>query len=169
MNIFVSAFHKVEVDVEYFFQHPGTDLELFCKAMVRWFKKSPSAFQMADNFLGEVAPEITAAVALADPIAEPEVAAALATAETEIAGVGAALAAANSGASFLAGLVNLNNTVPATLQSLDVKNAGLKAKIERIATFITSECKVLIPAAENWVKQLEGKNAQTPAASTSAA
>jgi hypothetical protein len=169
MNIFVSAFHKIEVDVEYFFQHPGTSLERFCRAMVYWFHKSPSALELADNFLGEIAPEITGAVALADPVIEPEAAAALATAETAIAGVGAALQAANSGASFLTGLINLQNTVPATLQSLDIKNATLKAKIERIATFITSECKVLFPAAENWVKQLEGKTAQAPATSTTAA
>lgn len=162
-NIFVSAFHTIEVDVEYFFQHPGTSLFNFCKAMVRWFKKSPTALQMADNFLGQVAPEITAAVALADPIVAPEVSAALATAETAIAGIGAALSAANSGVSFLAGLVSLNGTIPGLLKSLDIKDAKLKAKVEWIANFITSECKVLIPAAENWVKKLAASKSPAPA------
>lgn len=132
------------------------DAAKFEVAFVKLFKKLPSAEQAVENFVGEVAPEIVAAVAIADPIAEPEVAAALATVETGLAAIQAASTAAVSGTSLLANLQNFAATVPTVLAGLDVKNPALTANIERIVTLVTSEAKVLIPAVEGWVKQLAG-------------
>lgn len=169
MNIFVSAFHKIEVDVEEFFQHPLTSAAKFCKAFLFFLKKAPNALQTASNFLAELSPVVVAAVGLADPLVEPEVAAALSVVETAIGALGASLQAASSGGSFLDNLVNFNKTIPATLSALDVKNPQLKSKVEWIANFITSECKVLIPAAESWVKKLASSGQSTTASTATTA
>ena len=104
---------------------------------------------------------VIAAVSLADPLAEPAAAAALATVETGLAGIQAAATAAVSGTSLLTGLQNFAADVPALLTSIAVKNPALTAAIDRIVTLVVGEAKVLIPAVESWVAQI---NASTPAA-----
>lgn len=129
----------------------------FAAAFEKIFKKAPVALQVVDNFVGEAAPVIVAAVAIADPVAEPEVAAALAIVETGLAAIEASAQAANSGQSLLANLQNFATTVPALLTSLAIKNPLLKASVERIVALVVGEAKVLIPAVENWVKQIEAQ------------
>jgi phage-related protein len=143
----LSKIKAVFTDVE-------SDLSKFAAAFVKLFKKAPSALQAVENFTGEVAPVIIAAVALADPAVEPAVAAALATAETLLAAVQASATAAASGQSLLSSLQNFASTVPTLLTGLTIKNATLKSTIEKIVTLVTSEAKVLIPAVESWVKQI---------------
>lgn len=131
-----------------------SDATKFEAAFVKLFKKLPSAEQAVENFVGEVAPVIVAAVAIADPVAEPEVAAALATVETGLAAIQAASAAAVSGTSLLANLQNFATTVPTLLSGLTVKNPATTAAIEKVVTLVVSEAKVLVPAVESWVKQI---------------
>lgn len=137
----------------------ATSAGKFAVAFERLFKKAPSALQTVENFTGEVAPVILGAVALADPVAEPMVAAALATAETGLAAIQASAAAANSGQSLLVNLQSFATTVPALLSGLDIKNPALKAAILRIVALVTGEAKVLIPAVENWVKEIAAASA----------
>jgi hypothetical protein len=144
-----------------------SDVAKFAKAFEKLFDKTPSALQTVENFTGEVAPVVVAAVAIADPVAEPAVAAALATVETGLAAIQAAATAAVSGTSLLASLENFASTVPTVLTGLDVKNPALTASIEKIVTLVTSEAKVLIPAVESWVKQIAA--AKAPAAVPAAA
>jgi hypothetical protein len=133
------------------------DVAKFAAAFEKIFKKAPSALQAVENFVSEAAPVITAAVAIAVPAAEPEVAAALATAETALAAIEATAQAAVSGTSLLSALQNFSDSVPQLLTGLDVKDAVLKAAIERIVALINGEAKVLVPAVEGWVKQIAGK------------
>lgn len=137
------------------FSDLSTDAGKFVKAFTKLFAKAPSAIQTVENFTLEVAPVITAAVALADPAVEPEVVAALATAETGLAAIEAAAQAANTGQSLQAALQNFSTTVPTLLGGLDVKDPALKATIERIVTLVTGEAKVLIPAVEAWVAAIK--------------
>lgn len=160
----MSAFSVIVADVEGFFKTAETDAGKFCAAFVKLFRKLPNALQVAENFIGEAAPLVEAALVLVDPEAEPLVAAGLATVETGLAGLQASATAANSGASFLADLQAFAASVPATLTSLDIKNPALKAKVTSIVNLITNEAKVLIPAVENWVKQLEAAKANKRAA-----
>lgn len=159
----MSAFSTIITDVEAFFKTVETDAGKFCAAFTRLFKKSPAALQVVENFISEAAPLVEAALALADPAAEPLVAAGLATVETGLAGLQAAATAANSGQSFLADLQAFASSVPATLTSLDIKNPALKAKVTAIVNLITNEAKVIIPAVENWVQQLASKSNQAAA------
>jgi hypothetical protein len=142
-------------DIEKFFKATGTDAEGFAKAFARLFKKTPAVLQVVENFLGEVAPIVVAAVSLADPIAEPEVAGALAVVETGLAGLQAAATAAVSGTSLVTGLENFAATVPMLLSSLAIKNPALQKEITSIVNLVVNECKVLIPAVESWVAQIE--------------
>ena len=146
---------NIVVDVEKFFKNTGSALEKFAASFQKLFGKAPAALQAVQNFVGMVAPVITAAVALADPVAEPAVAAALATAETGLAAVDAAATAATSGTSLLTNLQNFAATVPATLTGLDVKNPALTAKVAQIVNLVTGEAKVLIPAVETWVTEIK--------------
>jgi phage-related protein len=136
-----------------------TDVGKFATAFEKLFKKAPSALQTVDNFIGEVAPIVVAAVAIADPAVEPLAAAALATVETGLAAVQAAATAAVSGTSLLSNLENFASTVPSVLTGLDIKNPTLTSEIEKIVTLVTSEAKVLIPAVESWVKQIAAAKA----------
>lgn len=141
------------------FSDLSTDVGKFAKAFVKLFGKVPSAIQAIENFTSEVAPVITAAVALADPAAEPAVAAALATAETGLAAIEASAQAAVSGTSVLAALQNFSTTIPTLLSGLDVKDPALTATIQRIVTLVTGEAKVLVPAVESWVAQIKAAKA----------
>lgn len=152
----MSAFSTIKTDVEAFFKDVETDAGKFCAAFVKLFKKSPAALQVTENFIAEAAPLVEGALALIAPGEEPLVTAALATAETGLAGLQASATAANSGDSFLADLQAFASSVPATLTSLDIKNPALKTKVTAIVNLITNEAKVLIPAVEAWVKQLRG-------------
>ena len=96
----MSIFSSIKAD----FSDLSTDVGKFAKAFAKLFGKAPSAIQAIENFTSEVAPVITAAVALADPAAEPAVAAALATAETGLAAIEASAQAAVSGTSVLTAL-----------------------------------------------------------------
>ena len=161
----VSILSTIETDFEKFFKGTETDLEKFGSAFKQLFLKSASAEQTVESFIQEVAPFIVEAVSLADPIAEPLVAGALATAETALAGIQAATTSALTGTSLLAGLENFNAQIPTLLTSLDIKDANLKAIVVRIANLITNECKVLIPAVQSWIAQIKASNpAQTAAA-----
>jgi hypothetical protein len=160
----MSVLKTIETDVEKFFKGTGTDAEKFAVAFQKWFAKTPSALQTVENFLGEVAPEIVAATALIDPVAEPEVAAALAIAETGVGAIEASATAANSGTSLLANLQNFAGTVPALLTGLAIKNPVLQASIEKIAGLVTNEAKVLIPAVTAWVSQIKAATAPAPVA-----
>lgn len=157
MNLFTTAI----IDIEKFLKGTETDAEKFAAAFERWFSKAPTVLQTIENFLGEVAPVITAAVALAAPAAEAPVAAALATAETGVAAIQASITAAVSGTSLLSNLENFASTVPSLLTGLDIKDSALQATITRIVTLVTGEAKVLIPAVEAWVKTIA---ASAPAA-----
>lgn len=158
-----SAFHAIEVDITKFFHATGSDAEKFGKAFMKLFSKAPSALQVVENFTEEAAPVIEVAVTLADPVAEPEVAAALAITERGLAAIQAAAANAQSGQSLVQNLQNFASSVPSVLGALQVKNPVLQAAVERIVNLVTGEAKVLIPAVEAWVKQLEA--AKAPAAS----
>jgi len=130
-----------------------SDVAKFATAFEKIFKKAPAAIQVVDNFVNEAAPIITAAVAVADPAAEPAVVAGLVTAETLLAAIKASADAANSGQSLLANLENFATTVPSLLSGLDIKNAALKATVERFVALVVGEAKVLIPAVQGWVAQ----------------
>ena len=160
-----SILATIRADVDKFFSDLSTSAGKFSAAFVKWFGKAPAALQVLNNFLGEVAPVVEAAIALVDPVAEAPVAAALSMAETAIAALGASASAANSGTSVLANLENLAATVPSLLTGLQVKNPALQAKITSIANLVTNEAKVLIPAVESWVAQIAaGTTATAPAA-----
>lgn len=141
-----------------------TDAGKFAASFQKLFGKTPNALQAIENFTtAEAAPVITAAVAIVDPLAEPEVAAGLATAEMLLAAVHASAVAANSGQSLLVNLQNFATTVPTLLTGLAIKNPVLKAAVERIVALVTGEAKVLIPAVESWVKQIASATAPAPA------
>lgn len=153
----MSFFSKLKVDVEHFFSdvvggNIGTDVEKFVKAFTTLFHKAPAVLQVAQNFIDELAPVLTGVVDVADISFGAEVSEALSVAETALAGLQAALTAAKTGNSFLGQLKNFASDIPALLTSLDVKDEGLKAKIEWIVNFITSESKVIIPVVEKFVK-----------------
>ena len=150
----MSLASTITIDVEKFLKGTGTDAEKFAAAFAKLFSKAPAVLQTVQNFLNEAAPEIVAAVALADPLVEPEVAGALAIAETGLAAIQASATAANSGTSLLTNLQNFAATVPALLTGLAIKNPVLTATIGRIVTLVTGEAKVLIPAVQAWVAQL---------------
>ena len=151
----MSLASTIKLDVEKFLKGTGTDAEKFAAAFVKYFKEAPAVVQSVDNFVTEAAPVITAAVALADPLVEPEVAGALAIAETSLAAVGASLTAANSGTSLLTHLENFSTTVPALLTGLTIKNPALQAAVVRVVSLVTGEAKVLIPAVQAWVAQIK--------------
>lgn len=161
----LSELQKIEVDIEKFFKATGTDVERFCSAFTSLFRKAPSALQAVENFTGEVAPMIEGAVAIADPFIEPEVAAGLATLESGLAAIQAAAVDANSGNSLLQNLENFAADVPRVLGAIQVKNPNLKAAVVRIVNFVTNETKVILPAVENWIKQIAAS--RTPATSGS--
>ena len=156
----MSIFSTIEVDIKKFFATTGSDVEKFANAFWNLFKKAPTALQTVDNFITEVGAVVIAAVSLADPLAEPAAAAALATVETGLAGIQAAATAAVSGTSVLTALQNFASTVPTLLTSLDVKDPALTASITKIVTLVVNEAKVIIPAVQSWVAELAG----TPAA-----
>jgi len=151
----LSALAQIPVDIEKFFLKTCSDAERFAVAFAKLFKRAPSALQTVENFVNETAPVVVAAVALADPTAEPEVAAALAIVETGLAAIQASAQAAVSGTSLLESLQNFATTVPAVLSGLQIKNPALVAAIERITTLVVGEAKVLIPAVQSWVEKLK--------------
>jgi phage-related tail protein len=157
----MSVLSTIEVDVEKFLKATKTDAEKFAVEFEKLFKKAPAALQTVDNFVNEVAPVITAAVALADPSAEPAVAAGLAVAETGLAAVSAAAQAANSGTSLLTNLENFATTVPQLLSGIAIKNPALQKEVTTIVNLVVNEAKVLIPAIQSWVAQIK---AATPVA-----
>lgn len=144
----------IGADVKKFFVGTGSSAEKFGVAFWNLFKKVPNALQVVSNFVNEAAPVITAAVALADPLVEPEVAGALSIAETGLAAIQAAATAATSGTSLLTNLQNFSATVPALLTGLEIKNPALVAAVNRVVALITGEAKVLIPAVQSWVAQI---------------
>jgi hypothetical protein len=150
----MSSLSGILVDVKKFFANLETSAGKFAAAFQKLFGKAPAALQTIENFVGEVAPVVTAAVALAAPEAEPEVAAALAMVETGLAAIQASATAANSGAGLLANLQSFAATVPGLLTGLAIKNPALQAKVTNIVNLVVSEAKVLIPAVEAWVGQL---------------
>lgn len=154
-----SVLSTIETDVKKFFSTLDTDAGKFASAFLKFLGKVPSAAQVVDNFLAEVGATTEAALALADPAVEPEVAAALAVVETGIGAIGASAEAAISGTSLLTGLQNFATTVPTLLIGLTIKNPALQAEITKIVNLITNEAKVLIPAVEAWVQQIAGKPA----------
>ena len=159
-----SAFSMIIVDIEKFFAKTGTDLEKFGTAFQHLFGKAPQALQAVDNFIGELAPVVEGAVALADPVLEGPVADALSIVETGLAALQAAASAANSGTSFLGNLQAFARQVPALLTGIEVKNPALQAKVTGIVNLVTNEAKVLIPAVQSWVAQLAAKTPAAPAA-----
>ena len=156
----MSLVSTIKIDIENLLKGTGTDVEKFASAFSTLFKKAPSVIQTVENFVNEAAPVITAAVALADPLVEPEVAGALAIAETGLAAIQASATAAISGTSLLANLQNFAATVPQLLTGLTIKNPVLTATIARIVNLVTGEAKVLIPA----VQTLVASNTPAPAA-----
>lgn len=153
----MSVLLTIEVDVQKFLKGTGTDLEKFAASFVRVFSKAPKAINAVENFVGEVAPIVEAAVALVDPIAEAPVAAVLSTIETGLAAIDAAAQAAVSGNSLLSNLQSFATTVPSLLTGLDVKDAKLQAQVTKIVNLVVNEAKVLVPAVESWVQQLSIK------------
>lgn len=154
----MSIFSTIIVDIERFFKAAESDAAKYCKAFWSLFKKAPNALQVVQNFINEAAPVITAAVSIADPLVEPAVASALAVTEGALAATEASLDAAVSGQSLLANIKAFGSTIPALLTGLEIKDAALKAAVERIVAFLTGEAEVLIPAVEAWVKQINNKN-----------
>lgn len=150
-----SVLSTIETDVKQIFVVAESDAAKFTSAFVKLFKKAPNALQTVENFTNEAAPVITAAVALADPAVEPAVAAALAIAETGLAALEASAQAATSGNSLLVNLQNFATTVPADLTALQIKNPILQAAVTRIVTLIVGEAKVLIPAVQSWIAQIQ--------------
>lgn len=163
----MSILSTIFSDIGKFFKGTGTDIEKFFVAFTKLFKKAPNALQIVNNFTQELAPVITAAVALADPAVEPAVSAVLATVETGLAAVQAAATAAVSGNSLLQNLENFSAEVPALLSGLEIKNPVLKSTVEHIVSLVVGECKVLIPAVESWIKQIQTASANTAATSAS--
>ena len=163
-----SVLSHIEADIKTFFHDLSTSAGKFAAEFEKLFRKVPSALQMIENYTQEIAPVIVGAVDLADPVAEPDVAAALATVETAIAGLEAAAQAADSGQSVVEGLKNLQAEVPTLLGSLKIENPALQATITKIVNLIVGEAAVLIPAAEAWVKQIDGANTGTPGAGVAA-
>lgn len=159
----MSLVSTIEIDVKKFLTATGTDAEKFAAAFSKIFGKAPAVIQTIENFVNEAAPLITAAVTIADPIAEPEVAGALTIAETALAAIQVSATAAVSGQSLLVNLQNFANTVPTLLTGIAIKNPALQAAILRIVNLVTGEAKVLIPAVETWVAQIA---AATPPATT---
>lgn len=157
-----SLAQTIEVDFENFFKGTETDAEKFFAAFEKLFKKAPSVLQTVQNFVSEVAPAVTAAVALAAPAADPVVISALAIAETGLAAVQAAITNAASGGSLLQDLQNFANDVPSLLSGLQIKDSNLQATITKIVNLVVGEAKVLIPAVQSWVQQLEAA-ASSPA------
>jgi hypothetical protein len=155
----VSVLYTIETDVEKFLKGTGSDLEKFGVAFNKLFAKAPSALQTVQSFISEVAPVVIAAVAIVDPVAEPEVAGALAIVETGLAAIQASLTAANSGQSLLVNLQNFANTIPGLLAGLAIKNPALQAAVVRISALVVAEAKVLIPAVQAWVAQIKAAQA----------
>lgn len=151
----MSVLSKIVVDVEKFLKNTGSDLERFAEAFMKLFGKAPSALQAVENFVGEAAPVVEAAVGLADPVLEAPLAAALATVETGLGAIQASASAAVSGTSLLSALQNFAATVPQLLTGIEIKNPALQAAVEKIVKLVVNEAKVLIPAVESWVKQIE--------------
>ena len=157
----MSVLSTIVADVKTFFSDLSTDAGKFSAAFVALFKKAPSALQVVQNFIGEVAPIVVAAVGLADPTIDAPVTAALATVETGLAAVQATLTAAVSGTSLLTSLESFASSVPSLLTGLDIKDAALQAKITSLVNLVTNEAKVLIPAVESWVAQIAGTSSAT--------
>jgi hypothetical protein len=168
-NHAMSALKTIEVDISKFFKGTGSDVEKFAVAFEKLFKKAPSALDTVENFTEEAAPFITAAVSLADPVLEPEVAAALAIAERGLAAIAASATAANSGTSLLTNIQNFATTVPSLLTGVAVKNPALQSSITKVVNLVTGECKVLIPAVTSWIAQLAAKAAPAAPAATAGA
>lgn len=150
----MSIFSTIKVDIETFFKDLETSAGKFCAAFLKIFKAAPSALQVVQNFVNELAPVVVAAVGFAAPAADSAVAAALATVQIGLAAIQATLTAANSGQSLLADLQDFANSVPQLLTGLDIKDANLKTEVENIVSLINNEAKVLIPAVEAWVKSI---------------
>jgi hypothetical protein len=144
----------IKLDLQKFENAAGTDIKKFETAFMKVWGKAPSAEQAIQNFIAETAPYITAAVTLADPIAEPAVASALAVAETGLAAIQAATDAVESGTSLVTDLQNFSTKVPQLLSGLQIKNPVLTAAITRIVNLVTGESKILIPLAQQWAAQL---------------
>ena len=80
-----NPFSTIVVDVKKFFANTGSDVEKLAASFWKIFKKAPTALQTVDNFVTEAGGVVITAVSLADPLVEPEAAAALATIETGLA------------------------------------------------------------------------------------
>ena len=158
----------ITTDVEKYLTATGSDLEKFAAAFDKLFRKAPSALQTVENFIGELAPVVTAAVGLVDPAIEPAAAAALATVETGLAAIQAAATAAVSGTSLVTNLQNFAATVPVLLTGIEVKNPELQKQVSNIVKLVVGECKVLVPAVQSWVAQIKATTA-APVAQTAAA
>ena len=151
----MSALAVIEMDVEKFLKGTATDAEKFTVAFERCFKKSPAALQTVENFINEVAPVITLAVGMVDPVLEPEVAAGLAVAETLVGALQASATAAVTGTSLVTCLQNFSTTVPALLKGVAIKNPALQATITKLVNLVVGEVTVLIPAVQSWVAQIK--------------
>ena len=149
----------ITTDVETYLTATGSDLEKFAAAFDKLFRKAPSALQTVENFIGELAPVVTAAVGLVDPAIMPAAAAALATVETGLAAIQAAATAAVSGTSLVTNLQNFAATVPVLLTGIEVKNPELQKQVSNIVNLVVGECKVLVPAVQSWVAQIKATTA----------
>ena len=161
----MSVLSTIVADVKTFFSDLSTSAGKFSAAFVSLFKKAPAAIQIVQNFVGELAPVITLAVGLADPLIEPEVAGGLALAETGLAAIQASATAATSGTSLLTNIQNFAATVPQLLTGVAIKNPQLQATITKIVTLITGEAKVLIPAVQSWIAQIAASQPAPPSTS----
>jgi hypothetical protein len=155
----MSAFATIKLDIKKFAKGTETDVEKFAVEFEYIWGKTPAALQVINNFVNEAAPVIIAASALADPVAEPAVVAALAVVETLLAALSASAKAANSGGSLLICVQNFATTVPQLLTGLAIKNPLLQKEITTIVNLVTAESKVLIPAITSWVSQLKAASA----------
>ena len=143
-------------ELKLIFKDTGTELEKFEKAFVTVLKKEPTELQAVQGFVGEVAPVIEAAVALADPVAEAPVAAALSMVEVGLAAIQKAVSDTANAAGVVPALQAFAADVPQVLSGVAVKDAGLQSKITALVNFVTNETKVLLPAVEAWVAQIKG-------------
>ena len=159
----MSTLATIKVDLEHFGAAVESDAKKFWTAFQKVWKGSPTALQQIDNFINEVGPVVVTAIDLADPAMATPANAALAEVQTAVAALKASADAANSGTSVEQNLANLNDTAATTLTALQVSDP-LKSKIEAVSNLITSECKVLIPAVQAWVAEIQKSKGTTPSA-----
>lgn len=162
----MSIISTIEADFEKLIKGTESDVEKFYAAFVKIAGKAPSVVLTIQNFINEVAPVLTAAVAIAVPggAESAVVAGALALVQGGLAAVQASLTSVKTGNSLVANLQQLAASVPQLLSGLAIKNASLQALIVRIVNLITAEAKVIIPAAQSLVSQIAAGSAPATAA-----